>query len=274
MPVKFAAEVSKIIRHAPDVATYRVPLPDAAAAVEAGPVPAPGPGRLRSLGALAGIAVLHHGQRLPGKGFRAADDRRQGPFHDAGFSRELEVGRKVWMKAPYGDFIVRTSREHDVVLIAGGTGVTPFVAFMEDALVKGLEGNVWLHYGARSQDLLVFRDFADRCARQFPSFRLDCYAETRRHGFDDRRPDRSGAGRRSFRQWQGGHLLFMRAAGDDQRLPRPFDGGVRRDRVECENRRLGVNLGNDYNEIAVSRQTYPIHKRGKTSWELVRGNLS
>ena len=46
------------------------------------------------------------------------------------------------MKAPYGDFIVRTSQEHDVVLIAGGTGVTPFVAFMEDALVKGLQGNV------------------------------------------------------------------------------------------------------------------------------------
>jgi ferredoxin-NADP reductase len=81
------------------------------------------------------------------------------------------------MKAPYGDFIVRTSPEHDVVLIAGGTGVTPFVAFMEDSMVKGLDGTVWLHYGARSQDLLVFRDFADRCARQFPSFRLDCYAE-------------------------------------------------------------------------------------------------
>jgi ferredoxin-NADP reductase len=91
---------------------------------------------------------------------------------------ELQPGRRVWMKAPYGEFIVRTSLEHDVVLIAGGTGITPFVAFMEDALVKGLEGKVWLHYGARSQDLLVFRDFAERCARQFPAFRLQCYAET------------------------------------------------------------------------------------------------
>ena len=51
-----------------------------------------------------------------------------------------------------------------MVLIAGGTGVTPFVAFMEDALVKGLAGEVWLHYGARSRDLLVFRDLAERCA--------------------------------------------------------------------------------------------------------------
>ena len=90
---------------------------------------------------------------------------------------ELQPGRTVWMN-DYGDFIVRTGREHDVVLIAGGTGITPFVAFMEDALVRGLDGNVWLHYGARSQDLLVFRDFAYRCARQFPAFRWQCYAET------------------------------------------------------------------------------------------------
>ena len=90
---------------------------------------------------------------------------------------ELQPGRIVWMKAPYGDFIVRTSLEHHVVLIAGGTGVTPFVAFMEDALAKGMDGNVWLHYGARTEELLVFRDFARRCGERFPSFRLECYAE-------------------------------------------------------------------------------------------------
>lgn len=36
----------------------------------------------------------------------------------------------------------------EVVLIAEGTGVAPFVVFMEDSLVKGLDGNIWLHYGA------------------------------------------------------------------------------------------------------------------------------
>ena len=140
---------------------------------------------------------------------------------------ELHPGRKVWMKAPYGDFIVRTSREHDVVLIAGGTGITPFVAFMEDSLVKGLEGNVWLHYGARSQDLLVFRDFAERCARQFPSFRVDCYAES------GARVRRSPGGstwlgpslcRPMYSwswSWQGRYVLFVRSPRDDQRLPPP-----------------------------------------------------
>lgn len=176
MPVKFAAEVSKVIRHVPDVATYEFRC--------LMPRPRWKPGQFLHL---ALDAYDPSGHWPESRCFTMANGSLEkdivrltiaakGLF-TARLLRELEVGRKVWMKAPYGDFIVRTSREHDVVLLAGGTGITPFVAFMEDSLVKGLDGNVWLHYGARSPDLLVFRDFADRCARQFPSFRLECYAE-------------------------------------------------------------------------------------------------
>lgn len=48
--------------------------------------------------------------------------------------RELDVGAQVWMKGPYGEFIVKTETQRDVVLIAGGTEVAPFVAFMEEML--------------------------------------------------------------------------------------------------------------------------------------------
>ena len=46
MPVKFSAEVAAVVRHGDDVATYEFRCLIAAAAVEAGPVPAPGPGPL------------------------------------------------------------------------------------------------------------------------------------------------------------------------------------------------------------------------------------
>jgi len=177
MPVKFLAEVTTILRHGDDVATYEFRC--------LMPRPRWKPGQFLHL---ALDAYDPSGHWPESRCFTMAS----GPLEQdlvrltiaakGTFTRrilgELQPGRKVWMKAPYGDFIVRTSQEHDVVLIAGGTGVTPFVAFMEDAMVKGLQGNVWLHYGARNQDLLVFRDFADRCARKFPSFCLDCYAET------------------------------------------------------------------------------------------------
>ncbi len=177
MPVKFSAEVTKILRHADDVATYEFRC--------LMPRPRWKPGQFLHL---ALEAYDPSGHWPESRCFTIANGSLQkdlvrlsiaakGPFTRR-ILAELQPGSKVWMKAPYGEFIVRTSREHDVVLIAGGTGITPFVAFMEDSLAKGLDGNVWLHYGARSQDLLVFRDFADRCLRQFPSFHMDCYAET------------------------------------------------------------------------------------------------
>ncbi|MGO9109989.1 MAG: ferredoxin--NADP reductase [Thermoguttaceae bacterium] len=177
MPVKFSAEVSKVLRHGPDVATFEFRC--------LMPRPRWKPGQFLHL-ALDPYDPSRHWPEsrcfTMASGSLEKNLVRLTIAAKGTFTRrilsELQPGRKVWMKAPYGDFIVRTSREHDVVLIAGGTGVTPFVAFMEDSMVNGLDGNVWLHYGARSQDLLVFRDFADRCARQFPSFRLHCYAET------------------------------------------------------------------------------------------------
>ena len=177
MPVKFSAEVTKVLRHADDAATYEFRCLT--------PRPRWKPGQFLHLALEAYDPSGHWPESrcfTMASGSLEKDVVRLTIAAKGTFTRrilaELQPGRKVWMKAPYGDFIVRTSREHDVVLIAGGTGITPFVAFMEDALTKGLEGNVWLHYGARNQDLLVFRGFAESCARQFPSFHIDCYAET------------------------------------------------------------------------------------------------
>jgi ferredoxin-NADP reductase len=177
MPVKFLAEVTRILRHGGDVATYEFRCLTQR--------PRWKPGQFLHL---ALDAYDPSGHWPESRCFTMASGSLEKELvrltiaAKGMFTRrilgELQPGFKVWMKAPYGDFIVRTSLENDVVLIAGGTGITPFVAFMEDSLATGLQGNVWLHYGARNQDLLVFREFAERCARKFPSFCLDCYAES------------------------------------------------------------------------------------------------
>ena len=177
MPVKFAAEVTKVMLHGDDVATYEFRCLT--------PRPRWKPGQFLHL-ALDPYDPSGHWPEsrafTMASGSAEKDHVRltiaaKGRFTHRALA-ELQLGRQVWMKAPYGDFIVRTSPEHEVVLIAGGTGITPFVAFMEDALVKSMQGNVWLHYGARGQDLLVFRDFArSRCAERFPTFHVACYAE-------------------------------------------------------------------------------------------------
>jgi ferredoxin-NADP reductase len=94
---------------------------------------------------------------------------------------ELHVGSVVSCKGPYGDFIIRTESlaERVIVLIAGGTGITPFSAFMETLLQQEQTGflKCMLFYGARSTDLLIYKKLADACAAKFNNFETYYYAE-------------------------------------------------------------------------------------------------
>jgi len=67
----------------------------------------------------------------------------------------LKVGGTAWIKLPYGDFVIDDAS--DAVLLAGGTGISAFTAFLE-ALTPARPPRVWLAYGARTPELLLFRD--------------------------------------------------------------------------------------------------------------------
>jgi ferredoxin-NADP reductase len=79
--------------------------------------------------------------------------------------RELAPGRSVWVKLPYGEFVVDPGT--DAVLFAGGTGVTAFTAFLQ-SLRPDQAARVLLFYGARKPDLFVYGPLAQACAREVP----------------------------------------------------------------------------------------------------------
>jgi ferredoxin-NADP reductase len=80
--------------------------------------------------------------------------------------RELTSGRSAWIKMPYGDFVIESGRA--AVLVAGGTGVTPFVAFLR-SLPRDLLSPVLLLYGARTEDLFVYRSVAESRSADVPA---------------------------------------------------------------------------------------------------------
>jgi ferredoxin-NADP reductase len=88
--------------------------------------------------------------------------------------RELAPGGSAWVKLPYGDFVVDSTR--DVVLFAGGTGVTAFTAFLQ-SLQPERAARVLLYYGARKPDLFVYGSLAEACARAVPSLRCSLVCE-------------------------------------------------------------------------------------------------
>jgi ferredoxin-NADP reductase len=87
---------------------------------------------------------------------------------------ELHAGRYVWIKMPYGEFIVNA--ENDICLLAGGTGVTAFTAFLS-GLGADYPHVVSLFYGARRPDLLIYRSLVELAAARCPKLRPFCLAE-------------------------------------------------------------------------------------------------
>ena len=93
---------------------------------------------------------------------------------------ELSEGDQVWAKGPYGDFVIDGRHQYShAVLIAGGTGISPFGAFMDSAIARGelpVE-KATLHYGALTPELLIDRGLAERCAAVCDGFEARFYAE-------------------------------------------------------------------------------------------------
>jgi len=87
---------------------------------------------------------------------------------------ELHEGMSVWVKLPYGDFVIQDTS--DVVLIAGGTGITAFTAFLEH-LTPEHNSTTYVFYGARNPDLLIYRDMIESQAKLNPKLKTFYFSE-------------------------------------------------------------------------------------------------
>jgi len=94
--------------------------------------------------------------------------------YTARMEKELTTGRQVWVKLPYGEFVVSATQPS--VMFAGGTGITAFTAFIA-GMKPGLDQPVFLAYGARRPELLIYRDLVEQQAAAVPSFRHALFSE-------------------------------------------------------------------------------------------------
>lgn len=92
----------------------------------------------------------------------------------ARMERELKQGSHVWIKLPYGDFVIEGG--NDVVLFAGGTGVSAFTAYLE-ALPPRQAPAVVVAYGARTAPLLIYKDVVDRAAARVAAVEVIYFVE-------------------------------------------------------------------------------------------------
>ncbi|MCX6997619.1 MAG: FAD-dependent oxidoreductase [Kiritimatiellaeota bacterium] len=94
--------------------------------------------------------------------------------YTARMEQALRPGLPVWVKLPYGSFVVQQTS--DAVLIAGGTGITAFQAFIEK-LTPAYPHQVVLLLGARRQELLLGLNAAERKRSQVAWLRAFYFSE-------------------------------------------------------------------------------------------------
>jgi len=94
----------------------------------------------------------------------------------ARMASELMEGSVVWLKFPYGNFTFENSGNR-LVLVAGGTGISPYISFLEHCIAKNDDPVISLFYGVREERLIIFEPILMRCMESLPHFKYRTYCE-------------------------------------------------------------------------------------------------
>jgi ferredoxin-NADP reductase len=102
----------------------------------------------------------------------------------------IKVGHRLMVLPPAGRFLPVYEPDAHLVCIAGGSGVTPFRAFVREATQRGLTTRLTILYSVRTPQDVIFAKEFNELAERNPHFRFQVTC-TRAEG-DDPWPGRRG----------------------------------------------------------------------------------
>jgi len=108
------------------------------------------------------------------RGFYELTVRRQdGGFVSPYLLDEVRVGRTFTISGPGGTFyhepLIDTD---DLVFLAGGSGITPFRSLIRETVERNLPRRIWLIYGSRTPDDVIFKRELQAIARRHPFIKV------------------------------------------------------------------------------------------------------
>lgn len=83
---------------------------------------------------------------------------------------QLQMGDRLELSGPYGQFFVRKSDEQDVIFIAGGSGLSSPQSMILDLLEAGDSRQIYLFQGARNLSELYNRALFEQLAQEHENF--------------------------------------------------------------------------------------------------------
>lgn len=108
----------------------------------------------------------------PGEGILEFHIRNSGAGVGAHCAGGLCVGDDVGLSGPFGSAFFRRGHGGPILAIAGGTGLAPVKAVVEDALASGFDKDIHLYFGVRDEpDIYLERHFIG-LTQAHPNFRF------------------------------------------------------------------------------------------------------
>jgi propane monooxygenase reductase subunit len=77
---------------------------------------------------------------------------------DADAGGSIDVGASVRLKGPYGSCFRREEHEGPMILVGGGSGMSPLLSILRDQVASSEDRPIRFFYGARTQADLFYRD--------------------------------------------------------------------------------------------------------------------
>ena len=83
----------------------------------------------------------------------------------------LDIGDKITLTGPFGDFYLREDSPRSIICIGGGCGMAPIRSILLHLKEKNMPRKVMYFFGARSKKDLFFTEELFKLQEEFPNFR-------------------------------------------------------------------------------------------------------
>jgi ferredoxin-NADP reductase len=141
------------------------------------------------------------------------------------FLHQLPEGSMLRAIGPHGLFTRAPLDEAPALFVATGTGVTPLRSMLQASRRAGARAPIWLLFGARFEEDILYRDEFEPWARAEPSFRFEVTLSQPR---DAEAAGRAWTGRRGYVQHHVPELYRELAAAAAPALPHVYICGLER----------------------------------------------
>ncbi len=106
-------------------------------------------------------------------------------FFGTKLNEVVQVGTKLMVIPPTGNFTLPSDPNRDLILIAGGSGVTPFRGFVRHCNVERPDTKITILYSVRVPEDIIFRREFEQLELANPNFKfkVTCTRATPEHGY-------------------------------------------------------------------------------------------